>query len=296
MGFAKSLATGILSFIVFTTLPFAITSYFFIQEFNMPNMTVNIGGFVISSILQETGFYEQFASQFGEIFPALQAACTLDPSLNLAYLFEAMLNQSGGIEGGEFVGMLLPCIDIPCATVLNSTSDDIVNMISAQLETCDIQIPKEFLMQMGNMTMPGMNFDLSGLLGTLDTFMIQAQIFIIYAIIIGILCSIMLLAISRDAGYFSKRMGAIFLITGIGFIIFTYVLKVVLPNILLTTFANIGTLLMPIITALVIDPFDRLLPINFLYCFFGALGIAIGMILKRHKGSTQEEKELKSVK
>jgi hypothetical protein len=259
-------------------------------------MTVDIGGFVVSNLLQETGFYDQFATQFAEMYPLFEAACTANSSANMEDLFMEMMGDGGGFEGEEFLDMLLPCIDIPCTTVLESTSDDIVDLIVTQLEACEIEIPQEFLTQMGNMTVPGMDFDLSGIFGMLDTVMVQAQIFVIYAIIIGVICAILLLAISRDVVYFSKRMGIIFLTTGIGFIIFTYVLKIVLPNVLLSMFADIGTIILPIITALVIDPLDRLLPINFLYCVFGGIGIAIALIIKRYKGGPTEEKELESEK
>ena len=248
MGLAKSILTGFLSFMVFTTLPAAITGYLFLQQMDISNLGGNVGGTILGTILEESGFLEQIGDQLASTLPELQTICSIYPDQGLSDIF-ANMSEMG--SGEELMGLILPCLDIPCSDIMTMDSSQLAQEMVNQMGDCDIQIPSEFL-EGFNMTDYGGfdfgGFDLGGMLGQVEYFAGLAETWSVYLTIFGLICAVLLLIVSRDLAYFSRRMGMIFLITGISFIVLTFVLIAILPGIMSNMFAGMGETVTSIIS------------------------------------------------
>jgi hypothetical protein len=297
MGMLKSIFMAILSFIVFTTLPLAITSYFFLQEMDMSGIGGDIGGTILNTVLQNTGMMDQLSQQLAESLPQLQAICSMYPSWTITDIFSNMTGPGmpGYDEGGAdaLIGSIIPCFDIQCSEITTMNVAQLTERFTQDLSECDIELPAEFIQNLNISDFGGVDFggfDFGGILGQMTSLTSLLQKLIVYMIIAGVICAILLLVISRDIGYFSRRMGMIFLITGISFIVLTYLMQALLPRILGNMFGGMGDTVSSIVQSIVFDPLDRLMTINIIYCVGGGAGVVIGSILQKRKSADGEFK------
>lgn len=294
MGLAKSIVTAILSFVVFTTLPLAITSFFFMQEMDLSGGMGGLGGDILGTFLQDTGMLDQLSDQLAGSLPELQAICSIYPSWTVSDIFTNATGpgmpgyDAGGAEA--LIDSIMPCFDIPCSEIMTMDVTDLTNRFTQDLSNCDIELPDDFVQDF-NMTDFGGgfgDFDFGGLLSQLSSLTDIFNRLVVYMIIAGIICAILLLIISRDIGYFSRRMGMIFLITGISFIVMTFVLKAILPGILGGMMGSMGDTVSSMVTSLIIDPMERMFTINLIYIIGGGIGVAIGTVLKKRNAAAAE--------
>ena len=79
--------------------------------------------------------------------------------------------------------------------------------MTEQLSDCDIELPPDFIQNFNMSDFGGGDFggfDFGGILGQVQYFGGLFERYVIYMIIAGVICSVLLLIISRDVGYFSR--------------------------------------------------------------------------------------------
>jgi hypothetical protein len=299
MGVLKSVGIGLLSFIIVMTLPTGIFAYFFFQEFDPSNLEGQVLGSVLGSMLDSEQFrpmLEEFESGLDEMLDSgLRDLCAMDPELNLADLLN-MSEQYGGLPQGEGMELFSAMFSsISCSEINETTTGaDLVDIIVDDIQSGEVELPAS-LTNMTGMDMGGDGF--SGILGQLGAITGTVDRYVHYMIMVGLVCSVLLLVIIQDPAEFSRKMGMVFLSQGIFMIVFVYGLESALPmliNMFAGGFGGGGSLdvqgmVTPIMNALIFDPLKAVMWVNFTFVVAGASAYIIGKVAeKRMEGSRGE--------
>jgi uncharacterized membrane protein len=293
MGVLKSLGTGLLSFIIVTTLPTGIFAYFFFQEFDPNNLEGQIFGTVLETMFESEEFapmMQEFETSMEQILDSgIRDICVADPETNFTEMLESLGELPGG-EEMEMASMLLSsisCEDINATT----TGADLARIMIDGLGSGEITLPDSLMEDIG---MGGLGTDLGGglegMLGSLGDITGMVDRYVFYMIMVGLICSVLLLVITKDPAEFSRKMGIIFITQGLFMIIFVYGMEMFLPTLINSFAGGIGGggapvdvegMITPMLNALIFDPLKSVMWLNLLFVIGGAAAYIVGKIAQR---------------
>lgn len=291
MGFLKSIASGLLSMVIVLTLPTGIFAYFFFQEFDPSNLDDRIFTSVFSALFESEQFrpmLDEFESGLDEMLDGgLRSMCVADPDLNLTELIETF--GEGMPEGpeGELAAMIfssISCSDINATT----TGADLVEIIIDSLESGEITLPAS-MMEGFDMGMGG-GFD--AIIGKLGSVTALVDRYVYYMIMVGLICSLLMLVIVRNPAEFSRKMGIVFLSQGLFMVLFVYGMQELLPTLIGMLAGSFGGgvpvdiegMVSPIINTLILDPLKAVMWVNFVFIGAGAAAYILGRLAGKREG------------
>jgi hypothetical protein len=295
MGVLKSIGTGLLSFVIVMTLPTGIFAYFFFQNFDPSDLGGQVFGSVLSTMFESEQFspmLEKFETGLDDMLDSgLRDICIANPEMNFSEMLEMSEGHGELPEGSEMEVLNMMFSSISCADINETTTGaDLVDIILEGLASGEIELPASLL----NMTDMGVGMDngLGDILSKLETVTGMVDNYVYYMVMVGLICSVLLLVVLQDPTEFSRKMGLIFLSQGLFMIIFVYGMEMLLPS-LINTLAgslggggmpiDIGGMITPILNALIFDPLKAVMWLNFLFVGGGAVAYIIGKVAERER-------------